>query len=173
MFPFNKVLSSTLVAGLLLSHGAALAAPVTINVTGNVVASPCTISSASVTQNIDLGNGSDITVLTAPDGWTEYRPVQIKLTGCPTGTSTATLTFEGTPDADYPSDMYANAGTAANWAVSLLTEDYGDLGNGLSYTKNVVSGAVDFNMVTRARNKGPGFATGSIKATVTASIAYN
>lgn len=62
--------------------------PVTINISGNIIASPCEISTDSATVNIELGEN-----LKASDGVNAGASIsphitsQIKLINCPAGTS--------------------------------------------------------------------------------------
>lgn len=161
-------------AGLLTASTALLAAdPVTLNITGNIVASPCQISSDSVTIGVDLGQNIQASSLQTAGTSTSWVPVNIKLVSCPAGTSTATMTVHGTSDTAQPADLYKSTGTAQNVAVQLQSVAGAQLGDGKVITGNIASGSYTFPLQARAYTVSGGATPGTINATVTASIVYN
>lgn len=148
--------------------------PVTINITGNIIASPCEISNDSTTINIDLGQN-----LKAIDGKNEGSSVspqitsQIKLINCPTSTTKVTATFHGTPADKLPDFLYKNDGTAQNVAVVLQCSSTCGLGNNKTYAVPVDQNhEATFPIQTYAYSLGNTTA-GTISTVVTVSFVYN
>ena len=147
--------------------------PVTLNITGNIVATPCQVSSDSVTIGADLGQNiqaSDMQTAGAAAGW---KPINIKLVSCPAGTSSVIMTMHGTADPVQPADLYLNNGAAQNVSVQLQSTGGTVLGDGKTITGNISSGAYTFPLQARAYTKNGGATPGTIAATVTASFVYN
>lgn len=115
----------------------AIAEPVNINITGNVVASPCAVDTSSVSQDVDFGQVR-LTEMRAAGNASDWKPFQVKLINCPQGTSSVTATFSGIP-ATADATLYANAGSAANAAVQLAQATNKTLvqGDGSSMTVSV------------------------------------
>lgn len=156
---------------------ASSAADSTITMTATVVASPCTVSSDSISQTIALDGGKgfqskDLQTAGAKTAWVDF---DVKLIDCPTGTSNATMTFSGTEDAD-DSKNYANSGTAKNIAVELfkkdaLTTDY-PLSNGTSLTTPIENGTATFAFSVRAATTKGSVTPGTVQSVVTATMTY-
>jgi minor fimbrial subunit len=147
---------------LLCSVGAVTQATAAdININGNVVASPCTVDTASVSQEVDFGQVRSTDLKTAGTA-SDWQPFEVKLKNCPASTSAATATFNGTPFADDAS-LYANAGTADHVAVQMAQNvDKNKVqGNGSSMTVNVdaqhnATYALAGRLISPAGNTGPG-----------------
>lgn len=185
MFNLKYVVLSP-VACLLLSagmvHSAFAADPVAINVTGTVVASPCTIDdSAASGLTIPLGTlqSADLNAAGSSSAWV---PINVKFKSCPTGTSSITATFHGTADDGDATTLYSNTavddGTnlaAKNVAVQLEGLDSEPYGDGKTATIDIASAGATptFKMQTRAFSKAGGVTPGSIKAAITMSFTYN
>ncbi|CAI1564425.1 fimbrial protein [Serratia fonticola] len=105
-----------IVAGIMSS--AVQATDLTIN--GRVVATPCTIDTASVSQDVDFGQVR-LTEMRAAGNASDWKAFQVKLVNCPQGTTSSVVTFSGTP-ATADVTLYANAGTATNAAVQLAQD---------------------------------------------------
>lgn len=88
-----------------------------LNITGIVIASPCTVDTSSVSQNVDFGQVR-LTEMRAAGNATGWKPFEVKLINCPQGTTSVKVTFSGTP-APADATLFANAGTAINVAVQL------------------------------------------------------
>ena len=88
--------------------------PVTLNITGNVIASPCQVSSDSITKSVDLGQNIRASSLQTAGAATDWVNFDINLNSCPAGTTKAIMTMHGTADLNNPADMYRNTGTATN-----------------------------------------------------------
>lgn len=146
---------------------------VQINITGNIIASPCHIDASNLTQNINLGDDLQTSALNSPSRGTDWKDFSIKLTDCPAGTTQVVATFHGTPDEEEPS-YYKNAGTAKNIMIQLDTQ------GGAYVVKNdfVLNAAVDnglaeFKLSTRAYTKNGGVTPGTISTAITVDIKYN
>ncbi len=99
---------------LLMNTSAQAGDPVTLNITGNVIASPCQVSSDSITKSVDLGQNIQASSLQTAGAATDWVNFDINLNSCPAGTTKAIMTMHGTADLNNPADMYRNTGTATN-----------------------------------------------------------
>lgn len=161
-------------AGILMGMmpGAKAADPVSISVTGNIVASPCEIKSDSTNIVVDLGQSIQASALQNAGNATQWVPFDVNLINCPATTSNATLIFQGVPDSSNPVDMYASSGTALNVAVQIQGMGGQPLGNGRSLTGAFASNAYSFHLRARAYTN-TGYTTpGTIRTVVTAAITY-
>ncbi|MHA2898136.1 fimbrial protein [Enterobacter sp. H2G27] len=181
MIHINKYFLSTLTVLYIasgLSHYALATDPVTLNITGNVVASPCEVSAASENMTIDLGGGKDLqtTDLNAAGSSSAWIPVKVSLENCPAGTSSVTATFHGTADASDADTLYSNTGTATNVAVQLEGKSGEAYGNGKTSTITIADatdGKPTWDLQTRAFSKSGGVTPGTISSVITMSFAYN
>ncbi|WP_426448831.1 fimbrial protein [Siccibacter colletis] len=159
----------------LLISAPSVADPVSINVTGNIIAAPCEVSSDSINKTIALdgGNGFQATDFQAAGAASSWVTFDITLKNCPEGTTATIITFSGTPDSDHPEDMYANSGTAKNVAVQLQGSGGHQFGNGKSFTNHAISDGISpFHLKTRAYTNKGGVTPGTIQAVVTANFTY-
>ncbi|AKG70093.1 fimbrial-like adhesin protein SfmF [Serratia fonticola] len=108
-----------------------------LNINGIVVASPCTVDTASVSQDVDFGQVR-LNEMRAAGNASDWQSFEVKLVNCPPSTTSATVTFSGTP-ATADATLYDNAGTAVNAAVQLAQAANKTLvqGNGSSMTVSV------------------------------------
>lgn len=167
-------LKTVMIVSLLTASSSLFAAdPVTLNITGNIVASPCQISSDSVTIGVDLGQNLQASSLQTAPSSSDWVPFNIKLVSCPAGTSTATMTMHGTADPAQPADLYKSTGTAQNVSVQLQNLTGTQLGDGKSVIGNIASGSYTFPLQARAYSTSGSVTPGSINATVTATFVYN
>ncbi|CAI0939639.1 fimbrial protein [Serratia quinivorans] len=115
-----RILVAALLPGLLISH-AALADSVTVNISGNVVASPCTVESSSpisvVLPDIDMAK------LSAKASTSAAESFELKLKDCPASTTKVIATYSGTA-ATLSADSFINGGTATQ--VVLWVKDGDD-----------------------------------------------
>ena len=155
-----------------LSMLAHAADPVTLNITGNIIASPCQISSDSVTKAIDLGQNIQASSLQAAGASSAWVPFTINLTSCPAGTTKAIMTMHGAADPARPADLYLSTGTATNVSVQLQMQSGEPMGDGKSYTGNISSNAYSYNMQARAYSVSGGATPGTISSVVTATFVY-
>ncbi len=146
---------------------------VTLNITGNVVASPCIVNGGVGNINVDLGNIQATTLATAASSSAEV-PFNLNLTSCPAGTSSVTATFSGTSDPTAGINYYKNTGTAGNVAVALIQASNGSLkGNGTTITQAVQSDrTVTMSMKAKAYSSTGNATPGTIQSVVTATFTY-
>lgn len=161
-------------AGVLLGmmSGANAADPVSINVTGNIVASPCEIQSDSTNIVVDLGQSIQASTLQNAGNATPWVGFDVNLINCPAVTSSATITFQGMADSGNPVDMYTSSGTALNVAVQMQGIGGQPLGNGRSLTGAFASNAYSFHLRARAYTNTGYVTPGTIRSVVTAAITY-
>ncbi|CAI1771452.1 fimbrial protein [Serratia fonticola] len=133
MSELRKWMLLTIAAGIMSS--AVQATDLTIN--GRVVATPCTVDTASVSQDVDFGQVR-LNEMRVAGNASDWQSFEIKLVNCPPSTTSATVTFSGTP-ATADATLYANTGTAVNAAVQLAQAANKTLvqGNGSSMTVSV------------------------------------
>ncbi|MFV8866787.1 fimbrial protein [Serratia fonticola] len=159
-------------------YNVAMADPVNINITGNVVASPCKVNNDSSTLNVDLGSGANsiqASTLAAANDGTTPKAFNLVLTECPSGTTSVKVTFTGTPDTAQPS-MFANTGVAQPLAVELSSTTGpapGVRANNTSVTQPVVSGGVTYGLSARAVTPTGNVIPGDISSVVVANFTYN
>ncbi|HEI8868021.1 TPA: type 1 fimbrial protein [Serratia odorifera] len=166
---FHISLACLLLAGGI--SGAAYADPVTINITGNVIAAPCVVDGTS-SINVDLGDipASD---LAAVDAATPWKAFSMSVKNCPAGTTKVTASFSGTPAPDAPDYRYINTGTATGISIALAKDTDTNLGNGATWAVNVDSSrSATWPMRTRIVASNGKATPGTVKAVVVATLTY-
>ncbi|HCD1256461.1 TPA: type 1 fimbrial protein [Citrobacter amalonaticus] len=148
----------------------------TLNISGNVVASPCKVSTESQNMDIKLSTTdlqtADLNAANSSSDWVQFN---VMLQDCPPGTSSVTATFHGTADADDPETLYVNTGDAENVAVQLESQTGEACGDGKTSTLDIASavgGKPTWALQTRAYSKAGGVTPGLISAVVTMSLEY-
>ncbi|WP_409516328.1 fimbrial protein [Atlantibacter sp.] len=166
-------IAGTTIGLLMVMHSAYAADTVNLNITGNVVASPCVVNGGVGNIDVDLGNIQATTLAAAGSSSTEI-PFDIKLTACPTGTSSVTATFAGTSDPVAGVNYYKSTGTAGNVAVALIQASNSSLkGNGSTITQAVQADrTVTMSMKAKAYSSAGSATPGTIKSVVTATFTY-
>lgn len=102
--------SKSLLPLLIAFCSSAKADTVTLNITGNVLASACTVDVNDKVQTVDFGKISAASL--SPAGSIgPSRPFSIRLTDCPETTSSVTMTVTGTTDPSSPSLFGAYVGS--------------------------------------------------------------
>ncbi|WP_273868654.1 fimbrial protein [Serratia odorifera] len=146
--------------------------PVTINITGNVIAAPCVVDGNN-SINVDLGE-VPAPELSAVDSSTPWKSFNLMVKNCPAGTSKVTATFSGTPDRDGPLWRYLNTGTAKGIGVELAKVDSNtNLPNGTNWVVNVDSNrSATWSMRTRMVAMKGNATPGTVKAVVIATLTY-
>lgn len=167
----KKLALVTLICGGLFST-AGEANSVNIDITGTVVASPCVVNGGNESLDVKLGDNIQADSLSANGSSTDWKEFTLTLTGCPVSTSSFSVAFSGTADAD--TTKYLNTGSATNLALELTTEDGAmTLSNGTSLENVAIPSnthAYDLQLRTRAVSKGdvaPGTIVGQVQATFT------
>ncbi len=157
---------------MMVTHGAFAGDPVTLNITGNVIASPCQVSSDSITKSVDLGQNIQASTLQTAGSVTDWVNFDVNLSSCPAGTTKAIMTMHGTADLANPNDMYRNTGTATNLAVQLQSQAGDQLGNTKTISGTIASNAYTYKLRARAYTQNGGVMPGSITSVVTATFEY-
>lgn len=108
-----------------------------LKISGMVVATPCTVDTSSVSQDVDFGQVR-LSEMRVNGNASDWKPFVVKLVNCPQGTTAVTATFSGTP-AIADATLYANTGTATNAAVQMVQDANKTLvqGDGTSMTVSV------------------------------------
>lgn len=138
------------IAFCLTFFSAAALADTSISVSGNVVASPCTVDTDTVNKTIDLGTLQRRDLRTAGEGG-DWQDFDLLLTQCPAGTTTVTATLSGTVD---PQDATAwkNSGTSTNMALRVASRDRSQSfapGDSLAENVNISTRSVSFPLSAR------------------------
>lgn len=171
----NKIKMGIISAiGFISLMGIAQAADVTINISGQILASPCVVDGTSPI-GVDLGQNLQTSDLAAAGSYSQWKTFSINLKNCPSSKTNVVATFSGSGDADDLTRLYTNAGTATNVAVELQSNDasHTSLGNNQTMT---VARAVDntavFPLQSRVWSKGNA-STGTIATVVSVTFTYN
>ncbi|OMQ20392.1 fimbrial protein [Serratia oryzae] len=175
---YKQVLKSTVLCMAVVSTGmsySALAADnTTINITGTIKASPCTVdASAGNVVNVDLGTNIQAASLTAGKG-SDWVPFALHLKDCPTSTTSVTAAFSGTQAAE-EAGLYQNTGDADKVQIELQNVATSTrLGNNSTLVAPVLSTTKDatFSLRARAYSANGGVTPGSIVGTVQVAFTY-
>lgn len=168
-----KLVNKSLVMSLLINGSVWSADTVNLNVTGNIIASPCVFNNGDDNKNINLGEFQATNMKTAGSS---SDPVAFSLlfTQCPAGTRSVTVTFTGTPDPSAGSDYYMNSGTAKNIAIALTDTDSGALkGNGSSISRTITNRMATMAMQANIRSVEGNVMPGTVSAVVVVTMQYN
>lgn len=166
------MLSAAIAGAALLNASVKAADPVTLNITGNIVASPCQVSSDSVNKAVDLGQGIQASSLQTAGATTDWVNFDINLDSCPAGTSKAIMTMHGTAETTNPDNMYKSTGTANNIAVVLESQAGEQLGDGKSIAGTISNNAYKYQLRARAYTPNGAVTPGTIVSVVTATFTY-
>ncbi len=178
MMNFKKAFKNTALCLALAGMGAsysALAADATLNITGTIKASPCTVDAVGGNINVDLGTNIQAASLTAGLG-SEWKQFVLHLKDCPTATTSVVAAFTGTPATESgATDTYLNTGDAGNVQIELQDRtDNSRKGNGSNMTAAVVAATHDatFPLQARAYSVNGGVTPGSVIGTVQVAFTY-
>lgn len=154
---------------------------VNVNVTGLVIAPSCTINPLLVAgQPVSLGSPRSDTLQNSGDADPVWNNFTLELTHCPLATSSSTVTFTGTPDAD-DATLFANTepvGSAASNAaiqVSRQSDHSTIISNGSTLTANVdtATRTVSFPLAARIKTPTGNVTGGGVSASVLVDFTYN
>ncbi|MCB5947082.1 fimbrial protein [Enterobacter sp. TCD1-1] len=109
-------------AFLLSSAPLITCADTNINVTGQVIASPCVVDTGTVSKVVNLGEDTKQNLINAGDGgvWSDF---DLLVQNCPAGTSSVTAKFTGNADTQDPT-AWKNSGTSNNVALRIASRDH-------------------------------------------------
>lgn len=147
---------------------------VNVNITGNIVASPCVFNGGNKALNVNLGSIQAINMAT-PMSSSESVPFKLAFTQCPISTQSVTVIFAGVADTTAGGDYYLNHGTATQIAIALTDSRTHRLkGVGSSITQTVDKDrSVSIAMQARAYSSAGHVRPGTINAVVVLTIQYN
>lgn len=170
----NTILKAFVLSVMVIGYQSANADPVNINITGNVIAAPCTVNNNNSNLNVNLGNTIQASDLANAGSGTGLTPFNISLAACPSGTSNVKVTFTGTADTT-TTTMYKNTGSATNIAVELSEQGSGTLlSNNSTLTQPVLADkTVTYALNARAYTAVGSVMPGNISSVVQANFTYN
>jgi len=174
----NVKLTTLAIIAALFSVSSYASDPVTINVTGKVVASPCTFDTANSNLNIDLGEKSAADLANPVSAFTE-KAFDLAMKDCPAGTTNVTATFSGTDAADLTNgNAFKNMGTATNVVIQVKPQSgfWADVSfkNGSTMTSpvNTTAKTATFKLTTRAVTWTGSVSPGTVSASIVADFTY-
>ena len=138
------------IAFCLTLFSAAVQADSSIAVSGNVVASPCTVDTDTVNKTVELGTLQRRDLQTAGEGG-DWQDFDLLLTNCPVGTTKVTALLSGTVDTQ-DATAWKNSGTSTNMALRIASRDHNTAyapGASLDQTVNVSSRSASFPLSAR------------------------
>lgn len=94
-------------------------ADTSVNVTGQVIASPCVVDTGTVSQLINLGEYMKQNLNNAGDGG-EWSDFSLLVKNCPIGTRSVTAKLTGAFDTQDPT-AWKNSGTSRNIALRVTS----------------------------------------------------
>ncbi|CAI2100105.1 S-fimbrial adhesin protein SfaS precursor [Serratia fonticola] len=174
----KKQTQRTLLALLVLGAGVnqVVAAPTQVNITGVVVASPCTVDTTNSDLNVNLGTNIQATSLSTAGNTSTPVPFKLVVKDCPTTTSKVTASFSGTTDAAAGGRYATTSGTgmAGNVAVEVKQDAAPNaLQNpGSTMDMTVVGNSATFALRASAYAKGA-VTPGNIAAVMSVDFTYN
>ncbi|MBT1850634.1 fimbrial protein (plasmid) [Enterobacter hormaechei] len=155
---------------LVAKDGFAGSTSATINITGRITASPCTVDTETVNQSIDLGKvyAHDISAGSGSD----WKSFQLSLSKCPVGTSSVTVTFTGNPASD--NNYFANSGSAEGVVLQISDSAHSvSYGNSDTLTESIDADRnVVFPLEARMYNPGNKITSGDFNAVVQIDFTY-
>ncbi len=143
-----------------------------INITGNIVASPCVIDADNSVISVDLKDIQAASLATAGSA-SEWKNFDIAVKNCPASTTMITIKFTGTPDST-DATRYKNTGTANNIAVEVAGLGGMNMGNNVvtSLSVNKTTNSGTFTLRARAYSANGGVMPGSINAAIVVTFTY-
>lgn len=156
-----------------------MASPITLNVTGNVIAAACTVDTTLAGgQQVQLGDVGRTKLQNVGEAG-PWKSFSLQLINCPTGTSFSTATFTGTADSS-DTTLFANTEPATTAAAQVAVQMADDnnrgtvISNNGSMTVSVDSTAKTaiFPLAARLYTPTGGVQPGSVSATVLVNFTY-
>ncbi|CAM8225225.1 MULTISPECIES: fimbrial protein [Enterobacter] len=174
----KNIIAAAIVATAALSMSNVFAAAGTVNFNGEILDAACTVDVGSQNQTVELGkyNKSEFT---AAGDKTAAKKFSIVLKDCPAAVTSASVRFDGKPDASDSALLAIDssvAGAATGIAINLMSADKADLplhgSNGYSYAlSSTADNTLDFYAQYKSTNKD--VKAGPAKSVANFSIVYN
>lgn len=153
-----------------------IAADGTINFTGNIIDTACTLDTNSANQTVILGNVSS-KAFNAAGSTAAPTKFNITLTTCPAAATSAKVTFDGTESSANPNILALNAGQTAGGVGVALYEQNGSTPvplEAVSQSQPLVStGPNTLTYVAKYMATAATVTAGTANATSTFTIIYN
>lgn len=168
------VINSAIFASWLAIFPACAGDSVDIDVTGDIVASPCIFNGGNNGLNINLGDIYASNMAT-PHSHSEPVPFALRFTQCPAGTKSVSVQFSGVTDPAAGGDYYKNSGSAGGVAVGLQDLLTGNAaGAGTRINRPVESDrTITLGMKAWVYSSGGGVTPGTVNSTVVLTMQYN
>lgn len=171
----NMLLLITMVA--LLFSTKSIATPVSVNITGNVLAAPCTFDTINSQLSVPLGDTLATNLATASSA-SNHTSFKLVLKDCPVSTTKVTATFDGPLNADLAGgNSYASTGTAKGVSVKVKFDAdmwaSGAFGKNTQKTVNVAADhTATFPLWAAMYSPSGGATPGTVNTTMTATFTY-
>ncbi|HKN02993.1 MAG TPA: fimbrial protein [Buttiauxella sp.] len=170
-----KIISAAVFTTLFAGYANAAGDNVNIQITGKVIASPCTtVNGGQNPLTVSLGNDIGASTLQSAGTNSTWIDFDLALTGCPSGTNNVKATFTGSPDT-VDGTRWANtaASKALNTSVELRDKATNVLlSNGSMLSAPVASNKATFNLRTAAYSAQGNAQPGDISTVILASFVY-
>lgn len=169
--PMLKILTTLILTTIIVVPTVMAGAEnISINISGNITASPCTIDTNTVSQTVDLGRSYAHNI--SVGSGSEWKAFQLTLSKCPAYWKNATVTFTGNAATD--DDFFANSGSAKGVVLQISDSNHiMSYGNGDTMTQIVdESRNVIFPLEARMFNPGGGVSGGDFNAVVQVDFTY-
>ncbi|ELY4525202.1 fimbrial protein [Cronobacter turicensis] len=174
----NKSFTALALCTMFFSGSIFAGDPVTINVTGNIISSPCTFDTSASTLNINLGDKGAADLATA-GAEMPSKKFSLAMKDCPTGTTKVTATFTGTDDTSSTiGSGFKNSGTATNMVVQIKDDASADWtssfksGGSMTVNVNTSDNTAKFDLATRAYTPTGSVNPGTINTSIVADFTY-
>ncbi|MDY0923352.1 fimbrial protein [Leclercia sp. CFBP8987] len=174
----KNIIAAAIVATAALSMSNAFAAAGTVNFNGEILDAACTVDVGSQNQTVELGkyNKSEFAAAGDVSAATKF---DIVLKDCPATVTSASVRFDGTPDAADSSLLAVDssvAGAATGVAINLMTADKAQLplhgSNGYSYTlTEAADNTLDF--YAQYKSTADAVTAGPANSVANFSVVYN
>lgn len=174
----KKQTQRTLLALIILGAGVhqVVAAPTEVNITGVVVASPCTVDTSNSDLSVNLGTNIQAKDLATAGDTSTAESFKLVVKDCPTTTSKVIASFSGTADAAAGGRYATTSGTgmADNVAVEVAQDvsPFTLQNPGSTMETTVVGTTATFALRASAYSKGA-VTPGNIASVMSVDFTYN
>ncbi|HCM9129857.1 TPA: fimbrial protein [Enterobacter asburiae] len=174
----KNFIAAAIIATAALSMSNAFASAGVVNFNGEILDAACTVDVGSQNQTVDLGkyNRSEFTNAGDVTAATQFN---IVLKDCPSTVSSASVRFDGTPDASDSSLLAIDssvAGAATGVAINLMTADKAHLplhgSNGYSYPLSSTQDNT-LNFYAQYKSTATAVTAGPANSVANFSVVYN
>jgi len=176
----KSIIALSLMASYMLAS-AANAADGTINFTGSIISSACTVNTASASQTVNLGNVNSTAFGSTVGTTAAATQFSINLTNCPSSVTSASVKFDGTENATNSSILALSSGETATGVGVALYEADGSTVLPLQTASNSITiptassgtSSATLNFVAKYMSTASSVTAGTADATTEFTIVYN